>query len=122
MEVQGTLRCPSCDQGNRPDRRFCKCEGHLALARVLLATEGATARNEVEHALSEALRLVDDTGARSYAPAIWIQRAELAHLTGYEAVGEHALREAQRLFTEMGATARAEAVARQLKNVSATTS
>src|SRR5215470_3691708 len=30
MEVRGTLRCPSCGHGNRPDRRFCtECGSRL---------------------------------------------------------------------------------------------
>src|SRR5262245_63631684 len=31
MEVHGTLRCPSCDHGNRAERRFCtQCGAALA--------------------------------------------------------------------------------------------
>src|SRR5262245_669115 len=30
MEVDGTFRCPSCDHGNRADRRFCtECGSRL---------------------------------------------------------------------------------------------
>ena len=91
-----------------------ECAGHLALARALLATDGAKARNEVEHALGEALRLVEETGARSYTPEICVERAELARLSGDAAARQRELREAHRLFTEMGATARAEQVAKEL--------
>src|SRR5262249_52648978 len=45
MEVRGTLRCPSCGHGNRPDRRFCtECGSRLgrtcaACGRALESSE-----------------------------------------------------------------------------------
>ena len=108
--------------GRRCGTRVNECAGHLALARALLATDGAKARNEVEHALGEALRLVEETGARSYTPEICVERAELARLSGDAAARQRELREAHRLFTEMGATARAEQVARELGSSTESTS
>jgi tetratricopeptide (TPR) repeat protein len=63
-------------------------------------------------ALERALALVEETGARCYAPFVRVERARLARLSGDEAGYEHEMRLAQRLFTEMGATARAAEAAR----------
>jgi class 3 adenylate cyclase/tetratricopeptide (TPR) repeat protein len=94
--------------------RKLECMAHLALARVLLRDEGRHARDAIEAALAQALGLVDETGAKRYAPFIHVERAELARLDGDEAVRRRELREAHRLFTEMGARARAELVAKEL--------
>ena len=86
----------------------------LALARVLLRTEGAGARTEIEAALDRALTVARETGAKTHEPEVHIARAELARLTGDQAARRRELTQAQRLFTEMGATTRAEQVAREL--------
>jgi hypothetical protein len=54
------------------------------------------------------------SGGKSYEPFLCVERAELAGLTGDEAVRERELREAHRLFLEIGAPIRAEQVATQL--------
>jgi hypothetical protein len=54
------------------------------------------------------------SGAKSYAPFLHVERAELARLTGDDTARERELREAHRLFTEIGAPVRAEQVAREL--------
>ena len=91
-----------------------ECVARLALAHVLLRTEGLAARNTIEAALTRAQTLVDETGAEVYAPFIHLERAELARLAGEAPARERQLREAQRLFSAMGATARAEQVAREV--------
>jgi tetratricopeptide (TPR) repeat protein len=90
-----------------------ECEAQLALARVLLQTEGAGARGAIEEALARALALIEETEARSYAPFVHEERAELARLLGDQAERERELREAHRLYTEMGATGHAERLARE---------
>src|SRR5262245_63119991 len=45
MEVRGTLRCPSCGHGNRPDRRFCT-ECGSRLGRTCAACGGAVESSE----------------------------------------------------------------------------
>ena len=91
-----------------------ECVARLALARVLLRTDGAGARDAVHAALTRAEVLVDETGANAYAPLIHLERAELARLIGDGPARERQLREAQRLFVEMGATARAQQLARDV--------
>ena len=91
-----------------------ECVARLALARVLLRTDGAGARDAVDAALTRAEVLVDETGANAYAPLIHLERAELARLIGDGPARERQLREAQRLFVEMGATARAQQLARDV--------
>jgi hypothetical protein len=54
------------------------------------------------------------TRARSYAPFLHVERAELARLSGDETTRQYELREAHRLFLEIGAPIRAEQVAKEL--------
>jgi hypothetical protein len=91
-----------------------KIDASLALARLLLRTEGIRAADRIEEALSEVWRLSEEGGAAVWYPHLRVERAALARLRGAGAARERELREAQRLFVEMGATARAEQVAREL--------
>ncbi len=77
--------------------------------------EGLSARPTIEAALECALALVRETGARGLEPQVYLERAELARLSGDEASHQRELREAHRLFLEMGAPIRAE-VARELES------
>jgi class 3 adenylate cyclase/tetratricopeptide (TPR) repeat protein len=95
-----------------------ECDGHMALAQVLLGMEGVGARVAVESALAETERLVEATGARSRAPFVHLRRAELARQSGDPAWRERELRRAQQLFTEIGASGHAAATARMLHEVS----
>jgi hypothetical protein len=56
------------------------------------------------------------SGAKSYAPFLHVERAELARLRGDEAARRRALREAHGLFLEMDAPIRAAEVARALES------
>ena len=96
----------ACDRG----AGLYECKARLALARVLLGTEGAAARTRITAVLDRACELIDETGARVYEPFIRMERAELARLTGDGPARERELREAHRLFTDMGAPIRAEQV------------
>ena len=86
------------------ESRLFECDGHLALAQVLMRIEGTTARAAVESALGDAQRLVAATGARSRAPFVHLHRAELARLGGDQARYERELRTARRLFTAIAAS------------------
>jgi class 3 adenylate cyclase/tetratricopeptide (TPR) repeat protein len=85
-----------------------------SLARVLRASEGAGARAEVKAALSRALALAKEMGARSEEPLVHVELAELARLTGDESGRERELREARRIFAEIGADRYAAALTREL--------
>jgi hypothetical protein len=54
------------------------------------------------------------SGAKSYEPSLHVERAELARLTGDDALHDRELREAHRLFLEIGAPIRAAEVAKEL--------
>jgi tetratricopeptide (TPR) repeat protein len=97
------------EQGTKEQR----CQAQLALARALLESEGARAQRGIEEALARALTLIEETEARSYAPFVHEERAELARLLGDDVTREHELREAHRLFVEMGATGHAKRLARE---------
>jgi adenylate cyclase len=79
-----------------------------ALARVLLAREGAKAARAIAEALDGAERLIEQAGALSYRPLVLLERAELARLVGDAAARRRVLAEAHRVFTEIGATGHAE--------------
>ena len=82
--------------------------------RALRETVGRQATREIEAALAEADAWLEMSGAKSYEPFLYVERAELARLTGDEAARERELREAHRLFTEIGAPIRAAEVAKEL--------
>jgi class 3 adenylate cyclase len=86
----------------------------LSRAGALRETRGVEAAAEIQAALAEAAAWLQRSGAKSYEPLLWLERAELARLTGDEAGRQRALRDAHRLFVEIGATARAEQVAREI--------
>ncbi len=88
--------------GFRIDLVLAQC----VLARVLLRQEGARAAAEIERALDEADRLVQDTGARNLGGLLLLERAELARAQGDAAARERHLRAARALFEAMSAPAR----------------
>jgi tetratricopeptide (TPR) repeat protein len=98
----------------RSETPIFELHAHLACARVLLALDGAAAKDDVEAALERALELVHSTGARSYEPQIYVERARLARILSDAAATLHWGREAHRLFTAMGATGHAEWVAKEI--------
>jgi tetratricopeptide (TPR) repeat protein len=87
---------------------------NVVLARILLASEGLAAREEIETALERASELARNTGICSVEPMIHVELAELARQNGDNEGREQELREAHRLFTEFGATGHAERLAGQL--------
>jgi len=99
--------------------RIQEIAAQLTLARVTLRSGGGEAKTAVEAALQRVTELIEETGARVYAPFVHAERAELARLLADKATRETELREAHRLFAAMGATGHAERIGRQLSAVSA---
>jgi adenylate cyclase len=94
---------------------FFEANAQLALARVLLATDGgAQARAEIESALERAERLVAASGARVFAPRILELRGRLAAALGDAAASGRDLRRALDVYREIGATGHAERLAQEL--------
>ena len=77
-----------------------------ALAHVLLVEADAAAAPAIRDALSEADRLIDETGATSLAPLVLLDRAELARLEGDAGARQRLLEEAKALFAGLGAPMR----------------
>ena len=71
------------------------------LAQVRLAREGSKARRKVRAGLKRAEELIEETGAKSYAPFISELRAKLERKGSEKAKAQWD--EAQRLYTETGA-------------------
>jgi class 3 adenylate cyclase/tetratricopeptide (TPR) repeat protein len=90
-------------------------EAQLARARATRALLSEAARDEVAEALDDAERVVDETGANAYRPAIHEERAALAQILGDEPTRMRELREAHRLYGHIGAEAHAGRVARELQ-------
>ncbi len=89
-------------------------QAQLVMARALLGAEGAKAGEAVRAAISEAVFLVEKTGARAYAPEIHRVLSELAQVDDDDATRVRHLRQAQRLYREMAATGHAERIDREL--------
>lgn len=87
---------------------------NVVLARILLATDGVAAREEIEAALAHALALTDRVGLGAIVPTVHVELAELARQMGDPAAQERELREAHRRFTEVGATGHAERLVAEL--------
>jgi class 3 adenylate cyclase len=94
--------------------RVREAEAHCALAQILLRTQGLAEHEAIEAELARADAIIEETGARAYAPFVLVERAALARTLGDKAGHERLLREAQRLWLEMGAIGWAERVAREL--------
>ncbi len=82
-------------------------EPRIVRARVLLATDGRTAAEEIEAQLRQARAALDASGAHIFMPFVREESARLMRIRG-DADSERELREAQRLYQELGATAHAE--------------
>ena len=98
------------ERGNR----FEETHANLALARVLLDSNGPSARPQIEAALQWAMELVRDTEAKAFEPLVHVQRAELARRCGDQQERKRELRLARRLFVDIGATGHAERIAAQV--------
>jgi tetratricopeptide (TPR) repeat protein len=94
--------------------RFFEAEAQLALARALLATEGAPPRAEIESALDRTEQLVESIAARALSPRILELRGRLASALGDAPASDRALRQALELYRAIGATGHAERLAREL--------
>jgi adenylate cyclase len=81
---------------------------NLALARVLLGSNGTAARAEIEALLARVLELAHAEERTIYQPLVHVELAELAVQSGDHVGREQHLRRAHRLFTEIGATGQAK--------------
>jgi class 3 adenylate cyclase/tetratricopeptide (TPR) repeat protein len=96
-----------------------KCSAHFALAKVLMACEGATAEAEIEAQLREAIALAERLEARGEELQGRMELAELARLRGDESGRRRALEEAGKLAEQVGATGHARHLAEELAEVAA---
>ena len=90
-----------------------EAEAHGVLARALLRRDGAAARDAVEAALASAAELIERTGARTLAPALYEWRAELAAVLGDDVTRDQLVRQAEQLYEEIGAPLHAARIAAQ---------
>jgi tetratricopeptide (TPR) repeat protein len=87
-----------------------ECQAQLARVTGLLETAGASAGRSIALGLARVRTLVEQTGARSYAPFVHERRAALARLRGEETVLARELAEARRQFLAIGATGHARRI------------
>ena len=102
------------DLAVRQGARTFELIAQLGLAQVLIASDGAGARTEVEAALARAGALIEEIGAKGYEPFFHEGRARLAELIGDTEGCARELRTAQRQFEAIGAGARAASLATEL--------
>jgi adenylate cyclase len=89
-------------------------QANLVLSRVLLASAGPSARQQIEAVLTRALEIARDTDARASEPFVHVELAELARQSGDHEGHQRELRGAHRLFSEIGARGHAERLAAEL--------
>jgi adenylate cyclase len=94
--------------------RVWEVRARLARACILRQGDGATAASEIAAALARAQSLIDETGARAYAPFVREEHSRLAALVGDAPAALRELREAHRLYIEVGATGHAKRLAKEL--------
>jgi hypothetical protein len=92
--------------GQRIGAMLQEANAHVALARVLLREEGATAGSAVREALGRAEILYRERGARNLQAFVHLEQAELARLEGDSGARERELRAALELFRVMKAPIR----------------
>ena len=81
---------------------------HLAMAKVLMRSEHASARERIEGCLDRAAELTATTGARLYLPFIKETRARLLDILGDRQNAQLSFDEAYQLFAEIGASGHAD--------------
>ena len=96
--------------GEKRHTRLSETHARLALAHILLCTQGTRESAAVSEELGRVSALIEETGARSYLPFVYMARAELANAEGDAATRERELLQARDLFQEMGAPAQAERI------------
>jgi class 3 adenylate cyclase/tetratricopeptide (TPR) repeat protein len=67
---------------NARDLATCALPAPIALAQVLMATEGAAAGDRIDTVLARAMRVAHESGARAFEPQIRRELAALARLRG----------------------------------------
>ncbi len=87
---------------------------HGVLARALLRRDGPAAREAAEAALTMAATLIERSGARLLAPALFEWRAELAATLGNDVDHQQLLRQAASGFLAIGAPLQAQRLAATL--------
>ncbi|MHB8690720.1 MAG: adenylate/guanylate cyclase domain-containing protein [Solirubrobacteraceae bacterium] len=100
--------------GEQRSTRGYELEARLALAQVLRLTVGAGAAAEIERQLERAGDLAHLARARTLAPRVHAERAELARLRGETQLCERELAIAERRFRQVGATILADRSAASL--------
>jgi hypothetical protein len=94
--------------------RMWEFQALVTRIRALRESRGLQATSEIEATLAEADAWLEMSGAKSYEPFLYVERAELAKLTGDDVTRQRELREAHRLFLEIGAPIRAAELAKEL--------
>jgi class 3 adenylate cyclase/tetratricopeptide (TPR) repeat protein len=89
----------------------CALTAPIALAQVLIATEGAAAGERIESVLARAMQVARESGALVYEPQIHHELAALARLRGDEAGAEREQAQAERILAGFRAPGDRPAVA-----------
>ncbi len=102
------------ERGRVGGYRYFETGAQLALAQILLATEGDLPCAEIEAALDRAEELVTSIDGRSLSPRILELRGRLAAVLGDAQVASQVLHQALDQYREIGATGHAERLSREI--------
>jgi hypothetical protein len=81
----------------------CALTAPIALAQVLIATEGAAAGERIESVLARAMQVARESGALVYEPQVHRELATLARLRGDDPGAEREQAEAERILARFKA-------------------
>jgi hypothetical protein len=93
---------------------YWEAEAQIALARVLMATDGEIPRAEIEAALDRADSLIAAIAGRVLSPRVLEQRGRLAVKLGDKEGSRRLLHEAHDVYRAIGATGHADRLAKEL--------
>jgi class 3 adenylate cyclase/tetratricopeptide (TPR) repeat protein len=105
----------SVERGSAPSEWTAR----RALARVLMASEGAAASEQIEAELRESIAIAERLGARAEVLQGRMDLARLAELRGDESGRRRALEDARSLAEEIGATGHVHALAEEMAKAAA---
>ena len=102
------------DGGRDGGCRYSEASAQIALAQILLVTDGDVPRAEIKAALDRAEELVAEVEGRSLSPRILELRGRCAAALGDTGAAERALSEALDIYGEIGATGHAERLSHEI--------
>jgi class 3 adenylate cyclase/tetratricopeptide (TPR) repeat protein len=113
-ERAADLARAALDGARTQGQRYSEAYARLMIARTMLASDGASASDEVERELTAALALAHEMEFRALEPLLHVELANLARLRGDSDTNQGELATALEQLEKIGAEGHAERVAGEL--------